>query len=390
MSQEPRALNIRVLVVEDERIIARDIEQTLRSFGITVCGSATSASEAVQKALATNPDLVLMDVRLQGGSDGIAAARDIESQRDVPVVFLTAHADEATLDRAAGTTPYGYVLKPFDERDLYVTLVMALCKHRAFARLEDEVRVRTAELEEAVRARDEFLSIAAHELRTPLTPLRLQLDSLELALERGGLLDDEALRRRLDRATSSTLRLSRLVDDLLDVSRLRIGHMRLAPQEVDLVAIARDAIANHSGEARRDTTPVRLLAPAPVVGWWDRARLEQVVGNLLVNALKYGAGKPVDVAVSGLDGTARLEVRDQGIGIEPADAERIFDRFERAVSAHHYGGLGLGLYIARQIVVAHGGEIGVESQPGAGATFRVELPRTPPTEPPRTRVEAPT
>jgi len=317
-------------------------------------------------------------VRLQGGSDGIAAAREIVADHDLPVVFLTAHADEATLRRAADVTPYGYVIKPFDERDLYATVVMALCKHRAFARLEETVRLRTAELEEAVRARDEFLSIASHELRTPLTPLRLQLDSLEVALERTGLLADEALRRRLDRASTSTARLTRLIEDLLDVSRLRAGRMSLDPSETDLATVARESIANHAGEARQSGTPVRLNAPDPVVGRWDRPRLEQVVGNLLVNALKYGAGKPVEVTVASAGGAATLEVRDCGIGVDPADASRIFERFERAVSSHHYGGLGLGLYIARQIVVAHGGAIGVDSQPGQGATFRVSLPLAPP------------
>ncbi len=232
---------------------------------------------------------------------------------------------------------------------------------------------------EAIRARDEFLSVASHELNTPLATLTLQLDE---ALSPGPDLSGEGVappsrtagilraRRQLDR-------LSRLVANLLDISRVTAQRLQLELSSVDLTATAREVAEQMAPELTRLACPLRLRTNGPVVGRWDAMRVHQIVTNLLSNACKYGAGKPIDVAVEAAAGMARLTVRDQGIGIAQADAERIFECFERAVSARHYGGLGLGLYITRQVVEAHGGNIGVSSEPGAGSTFVVELPLQP-------------
>jgi len=190
----------------------------------------------------------------------------------------------------------------------------------------------------------------------------------------------EALERQIRR-------IALLVNELLDLSRLRLGKLELRREELDLAELAREIIANLQSEIDLSGSRVDLQvmgtagaagAAGTVTGAWDRLRLGQVLTNLLVNAVKFGQGKPISVTVE-RDGAGRalLEVRDQGIGIAPEHQARVFGRFERAVSAEHFGGLGLGLYIARQIVEAHGGEIRVESTPGDGSTFRVELPRTP-------------
>jgi len=235
----------------------------------------------------------------------------------------------------------------------------------------DQVRARERE-RDAIRLRDEFLSIASHELRTPLTPLRLQLQSTLKCLDKGET-DEADLRPRLELALRQTVRLGTLVTDLLEVSRISSGRLTLQLEEMDLAESVRDVAERHEPEARNAGTTISVQTE-PVIGRWDRLRIEQVIANLLVNAIKYGGGLPVRLTVERADGGARLTVRDEGIGISTEDQDRIFDRFERAVSVRSYGGMGLGLYIAQQIVDAHGGRIQVRSARGEGSTFMVDLP----------------
>jgi len=231
--------------------------------------------------------------------------------------------------------------------------------------------------QEAVRLRDDFLSVASHELRTPLTTLQLQLQSL-LAAATGGKPSvvqprDEA---KLRRAVRSTERLSDLVDTLVDVSRIASGNLPLSRVKVDLAVAARKVVERYGDESRRVESPLVLTewTGPPIVGFWDRERVEQMIGNLLSNALKYGAGMPIDIVPSARDGWAEVTVRDRGMGISAVDLERIFGRFERAVSVRNYGGLGLGLYMTRQIAQSHGGSISATSAPGEGAAFTIRLP----------------
>ncbi|HEX8698079.1 MAG TPA: PAS domain-containing protein [Myxococcaceae bacterium] len=244
--------------------------------------------------------------------------------------------------------------------------------------------------QEAIRARDEFLSIASHELKTPLTPLQLQIHTLEKKLREYAREEKVAwLAHRLVTIRRQSDRLNRLISDLLDLSRIVGGRLALDPELLDVTSLVREIVADFKehGELDRAQSEVHLQLEGPLVGQWDRMRLEQVLINLLSNALKYGAGKPVTISVVLSDGRAQLTVEDRGIGIAPLDQERIFGRFERAVSARHYGGLGMGLFIVRQIVEAMGGTIRVVSSLGEGAKFIVQLPleqrRTPSTEPPQ-------
>jgi PAS domain S-box-containing protein len=228
--------------------------------------------------------------------------------------------------------------------------------------------------QEAIGLRDEFLSVAAHELKTPLTTLQLQLDALERSIPRLAA-EDEKIGRRMSSATRQMDRLTRLVEDLLDVSRITAGRMTLHRESFDLAELVQDVVHQFETQARNVGSLIEAdWPPEPLRGNWDRARIEQAIVNIVSNALKYGAGKPIRISASSTDGMARLSVRDQGIGISEDALGRIFDRFERAVPTQHYGGLGLGLFIARQVVQAHGGDIHVASRPGRGAEFVVYLP----------------
>jgi PAS domain S-box-containing protein len=231
-------------------------------------------------------------------------------------------------------------------------------------------------LRQAVVLRDDFLSVASHELRTPLTALKLEVSNL-LRLAR---LDAGSERARLiakvEKIDAQTARLRGLIDDLLDVSSLAAGQLELQIGPVDLAEVVAEVAARFIDEAARLGSRLTIDARERAIGYWDRERLEQVVSNLISNAVKYGDGKPIEVIVWAAGGQARLTVRDQGLGIAPRDQERIFGRFERAANSGNFGGIGLGLWIVKQIVNVFGGAVSVESAPGAGATFTVELPYT--------------
>lgn len=231
------------------------------------------------------------------------------------------------------------------------------------------------ELRQAIRARDEFLSIAAHELRTPLTPLSMHLQSLlRSAKAESKPLTPEQLLSRLHGAERQMARFAHLVDTLLDVTRITGGRLSTLREEVDLSALVREVLSRFELELAAAKCTLHAALLPTLVGRWDRLRLDQVVNNLVSNAIKFGSGKPVEVSLEQQGSRAVLSVRDHGIGIAPEHQARIFERFERAVSMHNYGGFGLGLWIARQVVEALGGEIRVTSQPGEGACFVVALP----------------
>jgi signal transduction histidine kinase len=206
--------------------------------------------------------------------------------------------------------------------------------------------------------------------------LKLEVANLSRIAQRdGGPGGAPRLLAKVEKIDSQAARLHRLIDDLLDVSRIAAGRLELHVETVDLAQIVREVGLRFSEEAARTGSALNVHAPTQVVGRWDRNRLDQVVTNLVSNAIKYGDCKPIDVSVAGEDNNATVTIRDRGLGIAPGDHERIFGRFERAASSRHYGGIGLGLWIVKQIVDALGGTITVESRPGDGSTFTVVLPR---------------
>lgn len=239
---------------------------------------------------------------------------------------------------------------------------------RACASVERAVSRRR--LEEALQARDEFLSIAAHELYTPLTSLQLSLQGLKRSAEGQAVLDGRAL----GIAENQVRRLSRLVSELLDVSRTQNGQLELSPEDVDLTTLVRETLSQLEARAAEAHSTLSVHAREPVVGHWDRSRLEQVVTNLVSNAIKYGAGKPIEVHVEREGDEAVVHIEDHGIGIPADRVPHVWERFERAVSTQNYGGLGLGLYIVRRIVEAHGGQVQLRSVHGNGTIVTVRLP----------------
>jgi PAS domain S-box-containing protein len=229
---------------------------------------------------------------------------------------------------------------------------------------------------EAIRLRDEFLSIASHELKTPLTSLKMQAQMRALNLSRGNFaaFSPERLKKMVSDDTRQIDRISRLIDDMLDISRIHTGKLSANPENFDLYQMTQEVLERYREQIEATGSELGLVHSESAKGYWDRFRLEQVLANLLMNARKYGAGKPIEVSVSREGKWAKLIVRDHGIGIDKANQERIFGRFERAVSPTEISVFGLGLYISKQIVEMHKRSIRVESELGKGSTFTLELP----------------
>ena len=241
-------------------------------------------------------------------------------------------------------------------------------------------RVRASEA--AVAARDEFLAVAAHELRTPLTSMLLHIEAIERTLP-GETAPVKTMQvppteqKRIAAVARQARRLSGLIDSMLDVSKLTGGHLSLELAEVNVTALLREIVQRFAPDAAAAACPLTLRLDQPIVAVLDATRLDQIMTNLIGNALKYGAGAPVEIGIEGDDQVVRLTVRDHGIGISPADHKRIFLRFERAADERQYSGAGLGLWITNELVKALGGRVSVHSVPGAGAAFTVVLPRRP-------------
>jgi signal transduction histidine kinase len=407
-----------ILVVDDEPRNLLALEAVLEGRGLNII-KAGSGDEALRELLTRTFALIILDIHMPG-LDGFATAeliRGTERTRHMPIIFLTANSDLERVARGYAHGAVDYLFKPVVPEMLRAKVSVFVELHRKSAQLvalerrehdrrlaeekarweADALRARlereraAAEalgvanqrlekaLEETRRAlgvRDEFLRIASHELRTPLTSMQLVLDNA-VRRAREDRLSPEQVNRALRTIDGQVGRLGTLIEELLSAVTLESGGMRLHPSDVDLAHEARNAVDEMEPVFTAARCPVSVRAPSPTVGRWDSFWLRQAIGNLLTNASKFGAGNPIEVMVDADLTSATLLVRDQGIGIAAADQQRIFAPFERAVSADHYGGLGLGLHIVHKVVTAHGGSIRVDSEPGAGATFIVCLPREP-------------
>ncbi|MFC4158375.1 hybrid sensor histidine kinase/response regulator [Chitinimonas lacunae] len=386
---------IKLLLVDDiptnlvalEALIERDDAEIYK---------ANSGVEALEMLLHHEFALAIVDVHMPG-MDGFELAelmRCTERTKQVPIVFVSAGGQDLNyafkgyesgavdflpkpLDTQAVRTKVNVFFELYQQKRTLKQQLQALEKIRLEQEsLLAELQKTQAELHAAIRMRDDFLSIAAHELRTPLSVLRLQLQIRQKQLEKGDLsrFTPDRLPKLFEQDDRLVTILFRQINEMVDIARIRAGTLYLEPSEFELGEMVRE-VANQFGEQMASVgCSLHLDIAATLLGCWDRFRLEQVLINLLTNAMRYAPGTPIHLSLSRAGQRARLSVRDGGPGIAPEYHERIFQQFERAALPNRDNGLGLGLYIAREIVEGHGGRIWVESSQGQGANFVIELP----------------
>ncbi|MBS5837689.1 MULTISPECIES: hybrid sensor histidine kinase/response regulator [Pseudomonas] len=357
---------------------------------------ALSADEALSLLLQHEFALAILDVQMPGmnGFELAEMMRSTEKTKNIPIVFVSAAGREMNYAfKGYESGAVDFLHKPLDIHAVKskVNVFVDLYRQRKAvkqqvealeqSRREQEVllaqlQVTQGELEHAVRMRDDFMSIVSHEVRTPLNGLILetQLRKMHLARDNASAFTLDKMKAMVERDERQIQSLIRLIEDMLDVSRIRTGKLSIRPGQFDLSRLVSTLVETFAPQISAAQSSVNLSADSPVVGLWDEFRIEQVVSNLLTNALRYGAKSPIDVSVYVEGENAIVQVRDQGIGISEENQQRIFQQFERVSAKHAVAGLGLGLFISEQIVAAHGGKITVQSALGEGAVFRVSLP----------------
>lgn len=390
---------IKILVVEDEVIVAEDIADRLKKLGYAVAGTVSSGEEAIQKAAETQPDLVLMDIVLKGAMDGVTASEQIRNNIDIPTVFLTAYADEKTLQRAKLTDPFGYIVKPFQQNDLRVAIEIAVHRHKIETKMRKSLQASEASreaTEEKARRQNQYISMAAHELRNPLNTILISAELLELDRTRTG---DESKAKSLRLVHSATQKMNQLIDDMLFMGRAESGLLKCNPLPINVVEFCQELLEQL--KLGNESQHQLILIPSDVTSAiLDQQLLYGILSNLLVNAIKYSpSGGKISLELTYqqkdrepafcLSPECAVEnftpknlklpsvifrVRDEGIGIPETELGKIFEMFYRCKNTGKIKGNGLGLTIVKKAVELQGGAIGCESKVGVGTTFTVALP----------------
>lgn len=370
MNADPTDTNVLLVDDLDENLVA--LEALIRQPQRRIF-SARSGDEALSLMLEHAFALAIVDVQMPGmnGFELAELMRGTERTRHIPIVFVSAAGRELDYAfRGYETGAVDFLHKPLDPHAVRskVNVFVELARQR------QQLQQAQSQLQRAVTMRDDFMSLVSHELRNPLNSVYLQAQVRRKMLAGPRPPDRDSLLKMVERDERQIRSMIRLLDDMLDVSRVRTGKLAMSPAPFDLAELGRRVVEAIGEQAANTGVAVTLQAPEHLPLEGDEFRVEQVINNLLTNALRYGRGKPVAVTVGSRAGEAFVSVRDQGMGIAAEDQERVFQQFERAEGAAQVAGLGLGLYIARQIAEAHRGRLEVSSAPGEGSDFVLTLP----------------
>jgi signal transduction histidine kinase len=370
----------KILVVENEIIIACDIKTCLEKAGYIVPAIAAYGEHAIAKAAELRPDLVLMDVMLKGEMSGIEAAAEIGNRFNIPVVYLTAYSDQSNLQKAKTTQPFGYILKPFEETQLITTIEIALNKHQT----EVVMREALEKEKEYQKSQSRFFSMVSHEFRNPLNNI---FTCTELLTDHKLKLNEAKKDEYLNHIQNSVQHLENLLSDILLIGKAEIDKSQFNPESLDLEKFCKNLVADIKLSAKKNhsiiftiqgssaSTGNTIVAPNSKLISLDEKMLRHILTNLLTNAVKYSPqGGTVRFDLFYVPGEVIFRIQDEGIGIPEADQENLFSSFKRGSNVGSIPGNGLGLAIVKHYVDLHGGEISFASKPGIGTTFIVNLP----------------
>lgn len=403
-----------IMVVEDEGLVSLYLQKTLKEFGYQISGSAFSGEEALVKINSHKPDLILMDYQLKGTLSGVETAKVIKKTLDIPIVFLTAYSNKDTIEEIIKAEPFGYLLKPVDEKVLYTTIETAITRHRLETKLktqeqlvsklneelefrvkerthelkvanlelrnqialrsilENELRLSLVKEKELSELKTRFISTASHEFRTPLSII---LSSSEMLGIYGHKWSEEKKKLILNRIIIAVKRMTTLLDDVLFLNKDDAGKLDFQPKPQDLHNLILEIIEDARNSNLRDwKINFNESNDAQVISV-DKKLFHQIINNLLSNAMKYSPDhNEIDLNVQWYTNEVEIKVRDYGIGIPATDQLRLFESFFRANNVGAINGTGLGLTILKRAVDRHGGKISFESAEGMGTTFKVTLP----------------
>lgn len=367
----------RILIVEDETLVSFDLKNIISNLGYEVIGIVRTGEEAFSKAFEEKPDLILMDIMLHGKLNGIETAEQIKKSIDVPIIYLTAYADKATLQNAKVTEPFGYIIKPFEERLLQSTIELALYKFKMELKLrESEKRYKqlAEKLKEVNESKDQFFSLISHELRSPFNSI---LGFAEILYNDHQELPKEELKLYIDSLYHSSRHIFSLLNNLLHLSRFQTGKVDFNPQVLSLNSIIEKNLQILKLTSDKKEISIQLILGEEIQVFADEAMVNSIFLNLITNAIKFTQrGGKIELSVSLRGKSVEVTVRDHGVGMTD---ETIFNLFQIEMSKSLPGtegetGTGLGLVLTKKFIEQNGGTLKVQSKLHQGSIFTFTLP----------------
>lgn len=364
----------KILIVEDELIVAKSIARNLTKLNYEVVGTVTSGEKAIEFVNHQLPNLILMDIFLQGDIDGIEAAHQIWQLYRIPIIYLTANADMSTVKRARNTGSFGYIVKPFKSQELQATIEIAINKSREQKKereaLELSEKLRK-EAETLTQLKSRYFSMASHEFKTPLTSILGASSLLENYSEK---MSDAQKRNHLHKIQKAVKQMNQLLEDVLLLGHAESGKISCHTESIELVEFCWEIIEDLKLIYPRRSIHFSYDEPL-IPTYLDSYLLRSILNNLLSNAFKYSQSHTsIKLEVSYSQKSVIFKIIDKGIGIPPDDLNHLFETFYRAKNVGKIRGTGLGLAIVKTFVELHSGSLEINSVLNSGTTFTVNLP----------------
>ena len=364
---------LNILVVEDEAILAMDLKRIITKIGYNVMKVIRYGEEAIEYVnnCETPPDLILMDVVLAGSMNGTQTAGEIQKKKNIPVIYITAYSDDHIVMNARQTNPFGYILKPFDERTLRIAIELALNKHK----LEISLAESEKKHKELNRAKDKFFSLISHDLRNPFNSL---LGFIEILRNQYDALNDSDRLLFINIVHNSAKNIYDQLNDLLEYSGFKSGMIECKPGRVNVLNLISRTADIHQENALKKSIRISVDVPENLFVFAGEEMLFSVFHNLISNSVKFTRkGGCIDVTASSNGNFVECTVRDNGTGMEQKVISNLFkpEMKQSTPGTENEPGTGLGLLIVKEFLEKNGGTVSVSSSPGNGTSFHLKIPK---------------